>query len=153
MAVANQILAVLSAFNINPSQIGYFTLNNAESNTTAMVAIGTALGFNGRFRRGRYISHIINLAAKALLFGNNPDAFEEQLNSKSPLNLTDYQFWLARESVGKLHNLMVDVRNVHKLHYGFQKAQQKAGIPHFLRLIINNDTRWLSQLQMIRRAI
>jgi hypothetical protein len=43
MAVANQILAVLSTFSINPSQIGYFTLDNVESNITAMVAIGTAL--------------------------------------------------------------------------------------------------------------
>jgi hypothetical protein len=139
MAVANQILAVLSAFSINPSQIGYFTLDNAESNTTAMVAIGTALRFNGRSRRGRFISYIINLAAKALLFGNNPDAFE--LDGKSPLNLTDYQLWLARGAISKLHNLVIDVSNMHKLHYGFQKAQQKAGIPHSLRLIINNDTR------------
>jgi hypothetical protein len=77
MAVANQILAVLSAFSINFSQIGYFTFDNAESNITAMVATGTALGFNGRFHRGRYISYIINLAAKALLFRNNPDAFEK----------------------------------------------------------------------------
>jgi hypothetical protein len=153
MAVEDQILAVLSAFSINPSQIGYFTLDNAESNTTAMVAIGTALGFDGRSRRGRCIGHIINLAAKALLFGNNPDAFEEQLDGKSPLNLTDYQLWLARGPIGKLHNLVVDVRNVHKLHYGFQKAQQKARIPYLLRLIIDDDTRWLSQLQMIRRAI
>jgi hypothetical protein len=82
MAVADQILAILSAFSINPSQIGYFTFNNAESNITAIIAIDTALEFNGKFRRGRYISHIINLAAKALLFRNNPDAFEEQLDGK-----------------------------------------------------------------------
>jgi hypothetical protein len=44
-------------------------------------------------------------------------------NSWMANSLMYYQLWFAREFIGKLHNLMVDVRNVHKLHYGFQKAQ------------------------------
>jgi hypothetical protein len=55
--------------------------------------------------------------------------------------------------MGKLHNLVVDVRNVHKLHYRFQKAQKEGGIQKPLRLIIDTETRWLSQLYMIRRAL
>jgi hypothetical protein len=74
--IAGEILAVLDAFGIPSEKIGYFTLDNAENNTTAMVAIGERLGFDGRLRRGRCTGHIINLAARALLFGNNPDAFE-----------------------------------------------------------------------------
>jgi hypothetical protein len=66
-----------------------------------MVAIGRELGFDSRLRRGRCIGHIINLAAKALLFGSSDDAFEKQL------------FWLKKGHVGKLYNLVVDVRNVH----------------------------------------
>jgi hypothetical protein len=69
------------------------------------------------------------------------------------MNYADYQLWRTQGPIGKLYNLVVDVRNVHKLHYGFLKIQKEAGITSPLRLIIDNDTRWLSQLYMIRRAI
>jgi hypothetical protein len=93
------------------------------------------------------------LAAKALLFGNNPDAFEEKLDGTSALSYSDYQLWRTRGPVGKLHNLMVNIRNIHQLSYSFKRIQKEAGISQFLRLIIDNDTRWLFQLYMIRRAI
>jgi hypothetical protein len=73
--IAAEVLEVLYAFGIGPEKIGYFTLDNAENNTTAIAVIGGELGFDGIRHRGRYVGHIINLAAKALLFGNNPDAF------------------------------------------------------------------------------
>jgi hypothetical protein len=126
--IGSETVAVLRAFGIPPEKIGYFTLDNAENNTTAMVAIGEKLGFDGRHRRGRCIGHIINLAAKALLFGNDPDAFEEQLDGTSPLNYADYQLWRTQGPVGKLHNLVVDLRNMNRLYYGFLKVQRKAGI-------------------------
>jgi hypothetical protein len=74
--IAGEILAVLNAFGISSEKIGYFVFNNAENNITAIVAIGEKLGFDGKLRRGRCIGRSINLAAKALLFGNNPNAFE-----------------------------------------------------------------------------
>jgi hypothetical protein len=151
--IGSETVAVLRAFGIPPEKIGYFTLDNAENNTTAMVAIGEKLGFDGRHRRGRCIGHIINLAAKALLFGNDPDAFEEQLDGTSPLKYADYQLWRTQGPIGKFHNPVVDLRNVHKLYYGFLKVQQKPGIIKPLQLIIDNETGWLSQLYMIRRAI
>jgi hypothetical protein len=90
-STGGEVLAVLQSFGITSERVGYFTLDNAENNTTAMVAIGEKLGFDGRLRRGRCIGHIINLAAKALLFGNDLDAFEEQLDGTSPMNYADYQ--------------------------------------------------------------
>jgi hypothetical protein len=114
----------LHAFGIGPDRIGYFTLDNAENITTAMVVIGGDLGFDGESRRGRCIGHTINLAAKPLLFGNSPDAFEEQLDGSSAMNSATYQLWRSQGPVGKLHNLVVDMRNVHKLHYRSQKAQK-----------------------------
>jgi hypothetical protein len=56
-----------------------------------MVIVGDNLGFDGESRRGRCIGHTINLAAKALLFGNSSDAFEEQLNGSSAVNSAIYQ--------------------------------------------------------------
>jgi hypothetical protein len=120
--IAGEILAVLDAFGISSEKIGYFVLDNAENNITAMVAIGEKLRFDGKLRRGRYIGHSINLAAKALLFGNNSDAFEAQLDGTSLINHADYQLWRTQGPVGKFHNLVIDVRNVHKLYHGFLKA-------------------------------
>jgi hypothetical protein len=102
-----------------------------------MEVIGGELGFDGKLRRGRCIGHTINLAAKALLFGNDPDAFEEQLNGASALSYSDYQLWRTRGPVGKLHNLVVDVRNVHQLSYSFKKIQKEAGI-HSPILAVNH---------------
>jgi hypothetical protein len=80
-SIAGEMLEVLSAFGIGSNKIGYFTLDNAENNTTTVKVIGGELGFDGKLRRGRCIGHTINLAAKALLFGNNPNAFEEKLDN------------------------------------------------------------------------
>ena len=52
---------------MTPEKVGYFTLDNAENNDTAMEVIGGELGFDGQLRRGRCIDHTINLLAKALL--------------------------------------------------------------------------------------
>jgi hypothetical protein len=63
--ITREVLNIMNRFQI-ADKVGYFILNNAENNTTAMDAISRKLGFNGRLRRGRCIGHIINLAAKAL---------------------------------------------------------------------------------------
>jgi hypothetical protein len=76
-SISGEVIAVLQSFGITPEKMGYFTLDNAENSTTAMVAIGQKLGFDGKLRRGRCIGHIVNLAAKALLFGNDPNVFEK----------------------------------------------------------------------------
>ncbi|KAM5527603.1 hAT family dimerization domain protein [Fusarium oxysporum f. sp. phaseoli] len=78
--IAAEILDVLDAYGIQ-DKIGYFTLDNAESNDKAMEVIGGELGFVGSRRRGRCFGHTLNLSAKALLFGHNVEAFEEQLRA------------------------------------------------------------------------
>lgn len=75
---------------MGPEKIGYFMLNNTENNNTAIEVISTELGFNGRLRRGRYISHTINLSAKALLFSRNNNVFKQQLLGVEVLFNTKY---------------------------------------------------------------
>jgi hypothetical protein len=56
--------------------------------------------------------------------------------------------------VGKLHNPVVDICNMHQLSQLFQKVQKEAQPQKtLLRLIIDNNTRWLSQLYTIRRSL
>ncbi|WKT53885.1 Parallel beta-helix repeat [Fusarium oxysporum f. sp. vasinfectum] len=160
--IGGEVLDVLHTLGLSPEKIGYFTLDNAENNYTAMEVIGAELGFNGRLRRGRCIGHIINLSAKAILFGKNADAFEQQLSSAEALSDTEYARWRKKGPVGKLHNIVVDVRISHRLIYLFKEVQRdeidraatlKLRSKKPLKLIIDNDTRWLSQLYMIRRAL
>ncbi|KAI8411233.1 hypothetical protein FOFC_07827 [Fusarium oxysporum] len=114
----------VSIQHANLTKIGYFTLDNAENNDTAMEVIGAELGFDGRLRRGRCISHTINLSAKALLFGKNANAFEQQLSGAEALSDTEYAQWRKKGPVGKLHNIVVDVRISHRLIYLFKEIQK-----------------------------
>jgi hypothetical protein len=41
-----------------------------------MAIIGEELSFNSKARRGRCFGYVLNLAAKAILFGNNIKAFD-----------------------------------------------------------------------------
>ncbi|KAI8416761.1 hypothetical protein FOFC_03074 [Fusarium oxysporum] len=160
--IGGEVLDVLHTLGVSPEKIGYFTLDNAENNDTAMEVIGAELGFDGRLRRGRCIGHTINLSAKALLFGKNANAFEQQLSGAEALSDTEYAQWRKKGPVGKLHNIVVDVRISHRLIYLFKEVQKdevnraatlKLRSKKPLKLIIDNDTRWLSQLYMIRRAL
>ncbi|OBS17570.1 hypothetical protein FPOA_11975 [Fusarium poae] len=160
--IGGEVLDVLHTLGVSPEKIGYFTLDNAENNDTAMEVIGAELGFDGRLRRGRCIGHTINLSAKALLFGKNANAFEQQLSGAEALSDTEYAQWRKKGPVGKLHNIVVDVRISHRLIYLFKEVQRdeinraatlKLRSKKPLKLIIDNDTRWLSQLYMIRRAL
>jgi hypothetical protein len=88
--IGREVLDVLHTFGVSPEKIGYFTLDNAENNNTTIKVIGTKLGFDGRLHQGRYISHIINLLAKALLFSKNTDIFKQQLLGTKALSNTKY---------------------------------------------------------------
>ncbi|KAF6528009.1 hypothetical protein HZS61_008311 [Fusarium oxysporum f. sp. conglutinans] len=122
--IAVEILDVIEAYQIQ-DKIGYFTLDNAENNDTAMEIIGGELGFVGKTRRGRCFGHTLNLSAKSILFGHKADASDK---------LTD----LLRE----LQRTAFD-----------QSPDPKVRTKKPLDVVLDNDTRWLSQLYMIRRAL
>lgn len=70
---------------IKQSQLGYFVGDNASLNDTAVRAILAELYPTLRepdSRRVRCLGHIINLATKAFLFGNDADSFEEDSNQQ-----------------------------------------------------------------------
>ncbi|KAM3450151.1 hypothetical protein NHJ6243_009855, partial [Beauveria neobassiana] len=106
--IAIQILDVIDQYAIR-DKVGYFTLDNAENNDTAMDEIGKDLGFDGRMRRGRCFGHILNLSAKALLFGKNLGAFETELTGEALLAEAEYELWQKRGPVGKIHNIVAEI--------------------------------------------
>jgi hypothetical protein len=61
------------------SRIGYYTLDNATNNDTAMEALGAEFDFDRAERRIRCAPHFLNLAVRAMMYGSKRDNFEELL--------------------------------------------------------------------------
>lgn len=76
--IANVVEATIESFQIEPYQIGYFVLDNATNNDTAIKALSEAFGFNAPYKRLRCTCHILNLAAQTIIWGKDKDGFENQ---------------------------------------------------------------------------
>lgn len=66
--IADEVLAILRFFEIE-SRMGYCTLDNESKNGTTMMNIGEQLGFDGEERQIRCAPYGLQLAVKALLYG------------------------------------------------------------------------------------
>ncbi|RYP56930.1 hypothetical protein DL770_010799 [Monosporascus sp. CRB-9-2] len=158
--IAAEVLDVIDTFQIR-SKIDYFTLDNAKDNDTAMEVIGAELGFEGASRRGRCLGHTLNLSAKALLFGHDVEAFEASIYGEEALTEAEHELWRKKGPVGKLHNMVVTIHRSDKLTHMLRAIQEDHSLisnnPRIrakkpLDVKLDNDTRWLSQYYMIRRA-
>ena len=104
--IAEGVIAVIKDFGIKNEQIGYFMLDNATNNDTAMMAIAKEFNFNPIERRLRCSGHIINIIARHLLYGYNPDLFKAEDMVPKDIK-AQLQTWRKRGPVGKAHNLIV----------------------------------------------
>jgi hypothetical protein len=159
--IANQILEIIEEYDIG-DKVGYFTLDNAGNMDTSMQTLGKELGFDPKLRRVRCFGHIINLVVKAILFGHNADAFEQEHEQNTQLMQAEFDLWRKRGPVGKLHNWAVAVHQSDTLTYLLRRLQNDSFCTSDdpatqnrkpLDVVIDNTTRWLSQLYMIRRAL
>jgi hypothetical protein len=118
--IAKVILDVLKQYGLL-KKLGVWVADNAESNDTAIKAIMKEI--NPQITditpyRSRCLGYIINLAAKAFLFGKDFEAFEsitELVDDSTPINspaIRDAQAaWHKRGPIGKLYNLIIFVRS------------------------------------------
>ena len=157
--IAAEVIEILSSYEID-DKIGYFTLDNATNNDTAMEAISDHYGFeDGPQRRIRCIGHIINLVVKALLFGKNYQAFEEDIPTVQSFEIARHKLWQKTGPVGKLHNLVTWINRSNTLTQAFLQLQKDYNNKNpskpikVLHLVSDNATRWLSQFYMIERAL
>jgi len=110
-------------------------------------------------RRLRCLGHVINLAAKAFLYGTDTDAFEKELgNAKEVSDLNkELNIWRKRGPVGKLHNVVMFICRTPQRREFFGKIkgftlEEGANFDH-LNLVTDNATRWNSLYAMINRAL
>jgi hypothetical protein len=74
--IAEVILKTLDLFGINARTLGYFVLNNASNNDSAVLAIAQKIGFSVTDRRLRCGPHTLNLIGQRLLWGQDTDAYD-----------------------------------------------------------------------------
>ncbi len=107
--IAGQVISTLKDFGITADRLGYFMLDNASNNDTAMEAIAAEYGFDVEKRRLRCAGHIINLIARSLLYGFDKtlfEEFEEELNLPQSME-EELEIWRRCGPIGKAHNLIV----------------------------------------------
>jgi hypothetical protein len=77
--LAEEVSMVLGFWELD-TKLGFFTLDNATNNDTAMKAIGHSFGFDGTERRLRCAPHCINRVVRAMLYGNETKSLANALD-------------------------------------------------------------------------
>jgi hypothetical protein len=106
--IAKKVYRVLDAFSIS-KKVGYAVLDNADNMNTLMDELEALLGWEegeGKERYGRCFGHILNLSAKALMFGNFVKAIKDEATGALIILERDWKNWVKRSPVGKLHRCL-----------------------------------------------
>jgi hypothetical protein len=119
--IAECVGAILSEFDIQ-EQVGYFVLDNASNNDTSIEALAEEFEFDVKERRLRCAGHIINLMARQILFGEDLDAFELEINVAKD-ELEDLQLWRKKGPIGKLYNIVKYIKDLDQQRKRFERYQ------------------------------
>ena len=110
---AVHFLDVIKDWNLFDN-IGYFVLDNASNNDTAMASISEnfhSLGKNFPFisHHLHCFGHVINLVVKAFLWGKELNAFEKDLLTQEmqEMEIRNLMAWRKKGPMGKLHNICI----------------------------------------------
>ncbi len=168
---ASTICDILGEYGIK-ERIGASVCDNVSSNDKCLESLYRRISPGVRDRdikanRTRCFGHIINLAARAFLWGQDPESFEREAFTEAAFQIEERElrFWRKRGAVGKLHNVVRFVRaspqrrelmkTVAGNGYGDEChelfEEERTAID--VELMQNNETRWNSTFLMIQRAI
>jgi len=113
--MAQSVIAVIKEYEVT-NILGYFILDNASSNDTCVREVLKQLhpNLNPKKHRLHYFGHIINLATKAFLFGEEAEAFELEVDlytqHQLDLEKKELKAWRKLGPIGKLHNIVTYIR-------------------------------------------
>ncbi len=176
--ISSSIIPVLDEWGII-SQIGATISDNASANNTCVDAIIRSVrpdiaSHERGFFRLRCYGHILNLVAKAFLFGADDEALLSELEKRDlnkDLSAEERDIldrWRRTGPVGKLQNIVKFIRASPQRRELLQKIGRMHTDPDGdtvdvlaeeymkdadLGLVLNNQTRWNSTYLMIERGI
>lgn len=145
--------------------LGVCVADNAGENNTSVRALFRTLHPELKDpdgRRVRCLAHIINLAAKAYLFGNkkgNKDTAAEFVDAVQSLEVDDFDWesaralWRDQGPLGKLHNLIKFIRSSSQRKEEFRSIRTGDLSTDELMVLLDNQTRWNSQYFSISQAL
>ena len=165
--LAVTLVDVVSSWGI-VNKVGTVICDNASNNDSCLRAFYLQLDPSMELkdikaRRMRCYGHILNLVARAFLFGKDADSFELQSEAHKLLSQqeADLYHWRQQGPIGKLHNIIKFIRASPQRSERFKKRAQETETEEYrlyeestaeLELIQNNETRWNSTYLMIQRA-
>jgi hypothetical protein len=149
--MAAHIEEVLEQFGLatTSDQLGYFTVDNASNNDTALAELAALKGLEACDApqiRIRCFGHILNLVTRALMYPKEAQLPED-------IDEEDFDGWRKSGPVGRLHNLVVWIHRSQLATDFLRNLQKDAGRTKILDVVVDNATRWLSQFHMMKRAL
>jgi hypothetical protein len=103
---------------------------------------------------------MLNLVARKILFGKDPDALQEEIQQAKE-ELKDLELWRKKGPIGKLHNIIKYIRWSGQREQLFEKIQEIeiSSLPSddpakkIYKLVKDQETHWNSSYDMIKRAV
>ncbi|KAF6528137.1 hypothetical protein HZS61_008439 [Fusarium oxysporum f. sp. conglutinans] len=151
--IAPYVKGVIDQYEMG-SKLGYFMLDNAESNDTCLEALARWFPMDVGRRRLRCIGHIINLVVRAVIFGSNVSKFETELRGAT--DEFSFDIWVKKGAIGRLHNLATYIRRTDQRRQALRRFQTElAGDDAIftLEIVVDGKTRWNSIYNMIKRSL
>lgn len=139
-------------------RLGYFTVDNASSNDKCLEYLGREWDFDPPQRQIRCCGHVLNLVCKAILFGNDCSAFENEM-ADVVSEEQDLLLWRRKGPNGKLHNIVKYITRSPQRIQRFEAIQLRNlclrpdDKKHVYKLVQDNATRWNSYYACARRAL
>lgn len=163
------VLSIIKDFQLEKS-IGYFTLDNASNNVTALRFIQNHINILyqnipeqvpdatlvNKYRYVQFFGHVLNLVVKVFLYGKKS---VQLLSSEEKKNVEkenlDMERWWKVGSLGKLHNITVWIHGSPQRREAFcQSVNTILGNATQARtLILGNVTLWTGDYNGLERAL
>lgn len=153
---ARVLLDVLQNYAIDTDKLGWFVLDNALNNDTALAEMSKTISFDPIKRRFKCAGHMINLATEAFLFGSHLAELNKHLREEGS-DIAKLRLWRERGPVGKLHNTVIHTTRSTRRKKIFNKCQEQnleiSDNDRIYSLIRDGGVRWNPTYMMIDRAI
>jgi hypothetical protein len=123
-AIAEVVMAIFKEFNITVGKLGYFVLDNAYNNNTAITTVALKIGFDATERRLACGPHTINLIGQMLLWGKEKESYNND-KSEAVNEAENIDTWRGDGPLGVLLNIINYIKTPQQYAL-FEKYQRLA---------------------------